>query len=66
MPRFGLRVAGGIGGRLAEMGMPLAFGPEAGFSGVAGPAGVLALAGVDHATDLGVHEEGLEAARRSP
>jgi len=62
LPKFAIRAELSLDGALKALGMPLAFGPSADFSGIAGSKADLRLARVVHAADLAVDEEGTEAA----
>ena len=62
LPRYQIRAEMALKAPLAGLGMPLAFAPEADFSGINGKSGDLFLADVSHATFVDVNEEGIEAA----
>ncbi len=62
VPRYKIRAEMSMSSLLSDLGMPLAFAPEADFSGINGKSGDLFLAGVEHATFIEVNEEGIEAA----
>lgn len=61
LPRFKLESSFDLGGTLAGMGMPDAFGPKADFSGIDGTRQLL-ISGVFHKAWGEVNEEGTEAA----
>ena len=61
LPRFRVEAGIGLGGILAGMGMPTAFGPRADFGGITADR-PLQLSGVIHKAFVDVNEEGTEAA----
>lgn len=62
LPRFHLSTRLELGPLLEELGMPLAFGSRADFSGMAGEPGALSISAVVHQSDLAVDEQGTVAA----
>lgn len=62
LPKYRIRADLALKRLLTELGMPLAFGDQADFSGVNGKSRDLFLSAARHATFLDVHEEGIEAA----
>ena len=62
LPKFKITTAFDLNRDLAEMGMPLAFGTEADFSGMNGKSKDLFLSRVVHKAVVEVNEEGTEAA----
>lgn len=61
MPRFGFRTQLDLGEMLSDLGMPIAFGPDADFSGINGTGGLWISAAV-HQGFIDVNEAGTEAA----
>lgn len=61
LPKFGFTTRQDLATLLAELGMPLAFSPEADFSGIT-TAERLSIAKVIHEADIDVDEKGTEAA----
>jgi serpin B len=62
MPRFSFRAAFELPEALKALGMKLAFGGAADFSGIAGPPGLLFIDNVYHQAFVAVDEQGTEAA----
>ena len=62
LPKYRIRAEATLNRPLAELGMSLAFEPEADFSGMNGKSHDLFLHAARHATFLDVNEEGIEAA----
>ena len=62
LPKYRIHADLALKRLLTELGMPLAFGGQADFSGINGKSRDLFLSAARHATFLDVHEEGIEAA----
>lgn len=62
LPRFRVQTKTGLTGLLSRLGMPLAFEPEADFSGINGKRADLFVARAQHSTYLDVDESGVEGA----